>query len=80
MDGCIRWEWLSSKGEEQVGLELNLGRPIVTNGDFATRLFPNYFERTFCAYCSLVRYTAKLENRNVWQNLACSPCWPRGIE
>jgi len=22
---------------------LNLGRSIVTNGDFATRLFPNYF-------------------------------------
>jgi len=22
---------------------VNLGRPIVTNGDFATRLFPNYF-------------------------------------
>ena len=24
-------------------LGLNSGRPIVTNGDFATRLFPNYF-------------------------------------
>jgi len=22
---------------------VNLGRPIVSNGDFATRLFPNYF-------------------------------------
>jgi len=22
---------------------VNLGHPIVTNGDFATRLFPNYF-------------------------------------
>jgi len=22
---------------------VNLGRPIVTNGDFATRFFPNYF-------------------------------------
>jgi len=24
-------------------LGLNLGRPIVTNGDFATQLFPDYF-------------------------------------
>jgi len=24
-------------------LGVNLGRPIVTNGDLATRLFPNYF-------------------------------------
>ena len=30
------------KGEEAV-LELNLGHPIVTNGDFAMRHFPNYF-------------------------------------
>jgi len=29
------------EGEGAV-LEVNLGRPIVTNGDFATRLFPNY--------------------------------------
>jgi len=28
-------------------LEVNLGRPIVTNGDFATRLFPNYFGQDF---------------------------------
>jgi len=26
-------------------LGVNLGRPIVTNGDFVTRLFPNYFEQ-----------------------------------
>jgi len=26
-------------------LGLNLVRAIVTNGDFATRLFPNYFEQ-----------------------------------
>ena len=32
------------KGEEAV-LEVNLGRPIVTNGDFATPLFPNYFRQ-----------------------------------
>jgi len=24
---------------------VNFGRPIVTNGDFVTRLFPNYFEQ-----------------------------------
>jgi len=28
---------------EGADLEANLGRPIVTNGDFGTRLFPNYF-------------------------------------
>jgi len=30
------------EGEGAV-LGVNLGRPIVINGDFATRLFPNYF-------------------------------------
>ena len=29
--------------EEGTVFEVNLGRPIVTNGVFATRLFPNYF-------------------------------------
>ena len=29
--------------EEWAILGVNLGRPIVTNGDLATRLFPNYF-------------------------------------
>ena len=28
---------------ERAVLGVNLGRPIVTNGDFATRLFSNYF-------------------------------------
>jgi len=32
------------EGEGAV-LGLNLRRPIVTNGDFATMLFPNYFEQ-----------------------------------
>ena len=30
------------EGEGAV-LRVNLGRPIVTSGDFATRLLPNYF-------------------------------------
>jgi len=29
--------------EEWAVLGVNLGRPIVNNGEFATRLFPNYF-------------------------------------
>jgi len=29
------------KGRDSLGL--NLGHPIVTDGDVATRLFPNYF-------------------------------------
>jgi len=29
--------------EEGAVLGMNLGRPIVSNGDFATRFFPNYF-------------------------------------
>jgi len=37
LDGVVIVE-----GERAV-LGLNVGRPIVTNGDFATRLFPNYF-------------------------------------
>jgi len=40
-DECIRWVVIV-EGEMAV-LGLNLGRPIVTNGDFATRLFSNYF-------------------------------------
>jgi len=37
LDGVVIVE-----GEGAV-LGLNLGRPIATNGNFATRLFPNYF-------------------------------------
>jgi len=37
------------KGEEAVW-GLNLWHPNVTNGDFATRLFPNYFEQYLLAY------------------------------
>jgi len=33
---------------------VNLGRPIVTNGDFATLLFPNYFRQDlFISFISL---------------------------
>jgi len=40
-------------------LVVNLGRPIVSNGDFATRLFPNYFGQDFfefIAYRGTRRY------------------------
>jgi len=40
-DGCIRW--VAIVEGEGADFGLNLGRPIVTNGDFATTLFPNYF-------------------------------------
>jgi len=36
------------RGSDSLGV--NLGRPIVTNGDFATRLFPNYFGQNLL-YC-----------------------------
>ena len=39
--GCIRWA--CDRRREGAVLGVNFGRPIVTNGDFATRLFPNYF-------------------------------------
>jgi len=39
----IGWRRLS-KGKGRFGV--NLGRPIVSSGDFATRLFPNNLERT----------------------------------
>ena len=42
-DGCIRWDGDRRRGSCSFGV--NLGRPIITNGDFATRLFPNYFEQ-----------------------------------
>ena len=41
MNGCIRWG--GYRRREGAVLGLNLGRPIVTNEHFATRLFPNYF-------------------------------------
>ena len=40
-DGCIRWVVIV-EGEGAV-LGVNLGCPIVTEGDFAMQLFPNYF-------------------------------------
>ena len=42
-DGCIIW--VGDRRREWAVLGVNLGRPIVTNGDFVTRLFPNYFEQ-----------------------------------
>jgi len=41
-DGCIKLGVVIVEGEGAV-LGLNLEHPIVTNWDFATRLFPNYF-------------------------------------
>jgi len=38
LDGVVIVEW------EGAVLVVNLGRPIVTNGAFATRLFSDYFE------------------------------------
>jgi len=47
-DGCIRWG--GDRRREGLFWGVNLGRPTVTNGDFATRLFPiNYFgQDLFC--------------------------------
>jgi len=42
-DGFIRWGGDCRK--EGAVLGVNLGCPIVTDGDFATQLFPNYFEQ-----------------------------------
>jgi len=35
-DRCIRWGWRSSKGrsKERGNFGVNVGHPIVTNGDF----------------------------------------------
>jgi len=41
------------EGEGAV-LGVNLGRPIVTNGDLVTRLFPNYFGQ--CLLLVWLRY------------------------
>jgi len=41
-DECIIWG--GDCRREKAVLGVNLGHPIVTNGDFATRLFSNYFE------------------------------------
>ena len=46
-DGCIRWGWWSSKRKGSLGV--NVGHPVVTNGDFVAwlcendMLFLNYF-------------------------------------
>ena len=39
-------------------LGVNLGRPIVTNGDFATRFFPNYFGQHLFYYFIIYARTA----------------------
>jgi len=58
-NGCIRWGWLSSKGKGQF-LGVNVGHPIVINGDFVAELcesdalFPNYFGETCWQYVALV--------------------------
>ena len=40
-DGCNRWGGDRRRGRDSFGV--NLERPTVTNGDFETWLFPNYF-------------------------------------
>jgi len=35
--------WGGDRRRGRAVLGMNLGRPIVTNGDFVMRLFPNYF-------------------------------------
>jgi len=43
--------------EEGAVLGVHLGRPVVTKGDFATRLFPNYFwQDVFCFWRSAADY------------------------
>jgi len=44
-DGCIRWGGYRQR--EGIVLGVKFGRPIVTSGAFATRLFSNYFEDLF---------------------------------
>jgi len=44
LDRVVIVEW------ERAVLGVNLGRPIVTNGDFAMRLFPNYFGQYLSYY------------------------------
>jgi len=39
-------------------LGMNLGRPVVTNGDFATRLFPDDFGDDLFAVCWAERLVA----------------------
>jgi len=46
---------VADRRREGTVLVVNLGRPIITNGAFATRLFSNYFEDFSC-----VRYYATL--------------------
>jgi len=36
-------------------LGVNLGHPIVTNGDFATQPFPNFFEKDLLCFRHLRR-------------------------
>jgi len=42
-DGCIRWGRLSSQGRGSFGVEFGASHCNYCNGDFATRLFQNYF-------------------------------------
>jgi len=46
--GCIRRDRDRQKGRAVLGV--NFGRPIISNGDFATRLFPDYFAQDLFRY------------------------------
>jgi len=50
------------EGEEAV-LEVSLGRPVVTNGDFATRLFPNYFGQDLLDFSLLLSVSCQVHGR-----------------
>jgi len=52
------------EGEGAV-LGVNLGRPIVTNKDFATRLFPNYFGQDLLLKWPVTKYYIKCLEENV---------------
>jgi len=65
---CIRLGLWSSNGKGQF-LGVNLGRPIVTNGDFATWLFPNYFGHDCSSYGMLSAHQSVFENRSTFFTL-----------
>ena len=65
VSGCRWWWWVGSVGvldgggdrrREGAVLGVNLGRPIVTNEDFATRLFPNHFQQDLFLLKLIIHY------------------------
>ena len=58
-------DWVVIVETEGSVLVVNLGRPIVTSGDLATRLFPNYFGQDLLKLLQSKHHDTKAEKAGI---------------